>query len=204
MYRNPLNNGDLSDYNSLKNQIDYGARIKKYEKVKLEIEPTELQKYYQYLTYQQPILDELNYVAEKLKNEDIKKQKENFEFIEKLKNQKETQLKGIANKEKNLTRELKNELFDTPTINVDMTPTINTDLEMQINAANKLKANIKARQTERLYNIGVQNIKKIQKEEEELSQLETVDNNDFQVVERKKKGGRPKGSKNTPKRTLNL
>ena len=51
MYRNPANcNGDLSDYNSLKNQRNYSEIIKKYSSKKLKTEPTELQKYYEYLT----------------------------------------------------------------------------------------------------------------------------------------------------------
>lgn len=131
MYKNPLNNGDLSDYNSLKNQRDYGAIIKRYEKVKLETKPSELQKYYQFLTYKQPILDELNYVSERLKTEDIKKQNENFEFIEKLKNKNETKLKDLSKKEKDLSNEIKIDLFDNP-INKDLTPTINTDLEIEL------------------------------------------------------------------------
>ena len=73
MYKNPLNNGDISDYNSLKKQTNNGSIVKKYQSKKLETKPTELQKYYQYQTYQQPILDELNYVAERMRTEDIKK-----------------------------------------------------------------------------------------------------------------------------------
>ena len=83
MYKNPLNNGDISDYNSLKKQHDNGRKVKKYQSVKLQTKPTELQKYYQYMTYQQPILDELIYVAERMRTEDINKQKEDFEFNEK-------------------------------------------------------------------------------------------------------------------------
>ena len=132
MYRNPLNNGDLSDYNSLKNQRDYGARIKKYEKIKLETKPNELQKYYQYLTYQQPILDELNYVAERMRSENINKQKEDFNIIKDIHKEKETKLKDIANTEKDLTPELKNELFDEPQVIMDLMPTINTDLELEL------------------------------------------------------------------------
>jgi len=109
MYKNPLNNRDLSDYNSLKKQRDYGSIIKKYENKKLQTEPTELQKYYQYLTYQQPILDELNYVAERMRNEDIKTK---------------------TLKEKDVSRE---DLFDNASIvkNDDPTPIINSSLEME-------------------------------------------------------------------------
>lgn len=163
MYKNPLNNGDLSDYNSLKKQMDYGARIKKYEKVKLKTKPTELQKYYQYLTYQQPILDDANYIAERMKNEDIKKQKENFEFIQKLKDQKETQLKGVANKEKDLTSELKNELFDEPQQLIDMTPTINTILEMTTNDDDNI-SNIPVGSNEAIFELSRTEEKKAMKE----------------------------------------
>ncbi len=46
MYKNPINNGDVSDYNSLKKQRDNGAIIKKYESIKLKTKPNELQKYF--------------------------------------------------------------------------------------------------------------------------------------------------------------
>lgn len=131
MYRNPLG-GDLSDYNSLKKQRDNGARVKKYEKIKLETKPNELQKYYQYLTYQQPILDDLNYIAERMRNEDINKQKEDFNTIKDIHKEEETKLKDIANTEKDLTPELKNELFDEPQVIMDLMPTINTDLELEL------------------------------------------------------------------------
>lgn len=164
MYRNPLNNGDLSDYNSLKKQRDYGARVKKYEKIKLKTEPTELQKYYQYLTYQQPILDEANYVAERMKNEDIKKQKDDFEFIEKLKKGREETLKGIANKEKDLTPILKNELFDEPQVIMDMTPTINTGLEMIINNDDDAISNIPTGSNEAIFELSRTEEKKAMRE----------------------------------------
>jgi hypothetical protein len=126
MYINPLNNGKISDYNSLKNQINPIPILNKYRK-KLETIPNETQKYYQYLTYQQSILDELNYVAERLKTEDIKKQKDNYEFLEDLKIKREGQLKKFSNKE-----DIAYDLFDNISLkkNNDMTPTINTDLEM--------------------------------------------------------------------------
>ena len=41
---------DLSDYSSLKNQYDPASIVKKYSNRKLKTEPTELQKYYSYLT----------------------------------------------------------------------------------------------------------------------------------------------------------
>lgn len=126
MYRNPLNNGDLSDYNSLKNQIDYGSIIKEYQVNRPITTPTELQKYYEFETYERPILDELNYVAERMKNENIKKQKEDFEFIQKLKEQKEALIpKKVENK-------IRNDLFDYPQNSViDLTPTIITDNELE-------------------------------------------------------------------------
>ena len=131
MYINPLNNGDISDYNSLKKQTDNGSKVKKYQSKKLETKPTELQKYYQYQTYQQPILDELNYVAERMKTEDIKKKTDDYNFIEALKIKREGLMKEISNKEgEDIAR---NELFDySSTIkNNDMTPVINTDVEME-------------------------------------------------------------------------
>lgn len=153
MYKNPLNNGDLSDYNILKKQQDYGARVKRYERIKKQkaalTEATEIQKYYQYLTYQQPILDEAAYVAEKMKNEDIKKQKEDFEFIQKLKNERDEKFKNTSKIEKDLTPILRNELFDTPIINTDLTPTILTNVELDNNptilekAASKIQALVK-------------------------------------------------------------
>ena len=138
MYRNPLNNGDISDYNSLKKQRDYGAIIKKYQSRKLKTQPNELQKYYQYMTYQQPILDELNYVAERMKNENIQKKKEDFNFIEDLKIKREQKMKEQSVKEKDINNNIRNDLFDyNSTIkNDDMTPTINTDIELNIESSN--------------------------------------------------------------------
>ena len=130
MYKNPLNNGDISDYNSLKKQQDNGSKVKKYQSVKLQTKPTELQKYYQYLTYQQPILDELNYVAEKMRTEDIKKKTDEYDFIEGLKIKKEGLMKETSKKEEDKGME---DLFDkSSTIkNDDMTPIINTDVELE-------------------------------------------------------------------------
>jgi hypothetical protein len=129
MYKNPLNNGDISDYNSLKKQRDNAAIVKKYQNKKLQTEPNELQKYYQYLTYQQPILDELNYVAERMRNEDIKTKTDDYNFIEELKIKREGLMKQDAIGEKDIARDT---LFDkSSTIkNNDATPTINTDIEM--------------------------------------------------------------------------
>jgi hypothetical protein len=132
MYKNPLNAGKVSDFNSLKNQRNNGSIIKKYESKKLEIEPTELQKYYQYLTYQQPILDELNYVAERMRTEDIKTKNDDYNFIEDLKIKREALMKETSKKEGNdIARET---LFDASSSVKydDKTPTINTDIELEI------------------------------------------------------------------------
>lgn len=133
MYKNPLNNGDISDYNSLKNQRNYSSIINKYKK-KLPTEPTELQKYYQYLTYQQPLLDEMNYVAERMKKEDINKQKEDYNFIEDLKIKREEEMKKKSELEKDMNNVIRNDLFDTSSTikQEDTTPTINTDVELTI------------------------------------------------------------------------
>ena len=132
MYKNPLNAGKVSDYNSLKKQRNNASIIKKYESKKLEIEPTELQKYYQYLTYQQPILDELNYVAERMKNEDIKTKKDDFNFIEDLKIKREQLMKETSKKEEDI-KKIRETLFDNASTikNNDPTPNINTDVEME-------------------------------------------------------------------------
>jgi hypothetical protein len=133
MYKNPLNNGKLSDNNSLKKQRDYGSIIKKYENIKLETKPTELQKYYQYLTYQQPILDELNYVAERMRNEDIKTKTDDYNFIEDLKIKRENQMKENSQREESIKKN-RDSLFDySSTVKQDdMTPVINTDIEMEM------------------------------------------------------------------------
>lgn len=130
MYKNPLNNGDISDYNSLKKQHDNGRKVKKYQSVKLQTKPTELQKYYQYMTYQQPILDELNYVAERMRTEDIKKKTDDYNFTEELKIKREALMKEKAKNEKDIGTET---LFDkSSTIKQDdMTPVIATDVEME-------------------------------------------------------------------------
>lgn len=130
MYKNPLNNGDISDYNSLKKQRNPGAIVKKYSSKKMQTEPTELQKYYQYMTYQQPILDELNYVAERLRTEDIETQKKNFNFIEDQKIEREKSMKTLAEVNK---EDIRNELFDGSSIRKqeDATPTITTDVELE-------------------------------------------------------------------------
>lgn len=130
MYKNPLNNGDLSDYNLLKKVKDKSGEIKKYKRKLEQGVPTEQQKYYQYMTYQQPILDELIYIAERMRTEDINKQKEDFEFNEKLKEDREKKLKQFAEKNR---EEGARELFEIlPKDEIDITPTISTNLEDQL------------------------------------------------------------------------
>lgn len=134
MYRNPLNNGDLSDYNFTKKEMSDSEKVKKYEKVKLETAPTELQKYYQYLTYKQSILDEINYIAERMRSEDINKQKNDFNFIEDLRIEREKQMKERAKIESLIKKDQQQELFGYSSLEKteDMTPTINTELELEI------------------------------------------------------------------------
>jgi hypothetical protein len=131
MYKNPLKSVNISDNNSLKKQRDYGKIVKKYETVKLKTEPNELQKYYQYQTYQQPILDELNYVAERMRTEDIKTKNDDYNFIEDLKIKREKLMKETATAKKEIGTET---LFDEESIikQEDMTPVIATDLEFEI------------------------------------------------------------------------
>lgn len=150
MYKNPLNNGDLSDYNSLKNQKDYRPDINKYQssaegerKRKLKTKPSELQKYYEYLTYQQPILDELNYIAEKQKTEDLEKQKNDYSNLEKVKQQREDNINKTINinEPKTEKERIKEELFDEPKpFNLkmsDLTPNIQTNNELEFEIQDK-------------------------------------------------------------------
>lgn len=140
MYRNPANyNGDLSDYNSLKKQRNNSEIIKKYSSKKLKTEPTELQKYYEYLTYQQPILDEINYTAEKVKTENIKKQKEDFEFLEKLKEEREKKMKGVIDKTETKTEKerIKETLFEPEQTSIDLNPSFQTENELELEIRDK-------------------------------------------------------------------
>lgn len=133
MYKNPLNNGDISDYNSLKKQMNNGVRVKKYQSIKLKTEPDELQKYYEYMTYQQPILDESNYIAERMRTEDIKKKTDDYDFTEKLKIERENKMKEQSTNEKSMDSEIRQELFDEASTvkNDDITPIITTDIELE-------------------------------------------------------------------------
>lgn len=251
MYKNPLNNGDLSDYNSLKNQQDNGKIIKKYQSRKLKTEPTELQKYYQYLTYQQSILDELNYVAQRMKDENIQKQKEDFNFIEDLKLRREKTMQEEAKMESTI-KEMRESLFNYPLVEIekDITPTIITDneLETQIQEEpimitkeeksslkiqkailDKIKRNraksevrqkkqeeenkkegareriadiMSARRQRIAYNEYVNRLEEI-KSQAETQAVEEIKKLEKETNELRRRG-RPKGSKNEPKRTLNL
>lgn len=184
MYRNPANyNGDLSDYNLLKKQRNNSGIIKKYSSKKLKTEPTELQKYYEYLTYQQSILDEINYTAEKLKTENIKKQKEDFEFLEKLKEEREKKMKGFIDKTepKTVKERIKETLFEPEQISLDLTPSFQTENELELDirdinfkekeqtlkeqASNLLKASIKRAQIQPLYREGAEYQRKVAKKE---------------------------------------
>jgi hypothetical protein len=73
----------LSDYNSLKNQQKQSDLFKKYNRI-LKAKPTNLLKYYDYLTNKKPILDELNYLSNvqiaNAKNE-VAKQLENATIL---------------------------------------------------------------------------------------------------------------------------
>jgi hypothetical protein len=128
--------------NSLMNQRNYGPIIKKYQSKKTKvIIPSELQKYNQYMTYQRSILDELNYVAEKLKNEDLKKKSDDYEYIEKIKSQREDIMKTRSKVEE---QDLIESLFDPPIIKIkDYTPTVKTNLEDEILDVDDLKKEYK-------------------------------------------------------------
>jgi len=108
---------EASDTNIPMNIKDDGKIIKKYSSRKLKTIPTELQKYNEYLTKSQPILDEANYVASRRKDKRTKKKEEDFEFIEDLKD------KRRAEKSK------------------DKTPTILTDFEL-VNPKTDLFSNL--------------------------------------------------------------
>ena len=249
MNKNPLKSVNISDNNSLKKQRDYGKIVKKYQSVKLQTEPNELQKYYQYLTYQQPILDELNYVAERMRTEDIKTKTDDYNFIEDLKIKQEKLMKETATAKKEIGTET---LFDEESIikQEDMTPVIATDLEMvypaepqprqiqeykndlfddgnsndllsiadtapikeenkKIEAVNKIKyayKNKKAR--EEFINTGadkkIEEIKELIKENSSIASQADTEKYSNIPKNKGKGGGRPKGSKNTPKKTLDL
>lgn len=142
MYKNPLTVGYSTDDNLLKNQRDNAEIIKKYTSRKLKQGiPTETQKYYEYLTYQQPILDELIQASDKMNNDNAEKLKKNFYVLENLRIKREKDMKDKVDREvkDNTVKEMiKKELFeDTSFIKSDdKTPTINTNLDME-NIKNK-------------------------------------------------------------------
>lgn len=139
MYKNPIN-PNLSDYNSLKKQRNNGAIVEKYSSVKLQTKPTEKQKYYEYLTYQQPILDEINYLTEKLRNEETQKNNEILKKTEEIKNNIENEMKNEVNISETTEEKerIKNELFDTISNNNDLMPSINTDFELEFKLKEEL------------------------------------------------------------------
>lgn len=125
---------DLSEINLLRNQRDYGKYINDIKKTfasKKQGVPTSRTKYNQFLTLQQPILNELNYIAEKQKTENIQKQKDDFEFTEKLKEEREKKMKELTEKKIKDKETILVDLFGEPSkpVEKDLTPTISTALE---------------------------------------------------------------------------
>jgi hypothetical protein len=167
MYKNPFNYGDLSDYNSLKNQKNIGEIINKLKKTDRKTKPTELQKYYEYLTYQQPILDELNFIAEKQRFEDLTKQKADFDFLQNIKQDRENKMKELVdiNEPKTDREIIKNELFYEPkpfnTKIDDLTPLIQSQNELIFEVLDKKENDIR-REGAEILDIDIGKIKKNQ------------------------------------------
>jgi hypothetical protein len=69
-----------------------------------------------------------------MKNEDINKQKEDFNFVEDLKIKREEEMKKQSELEKDMSNDIRNELFDISSTvkEEDPTPTIITDTELTI------------------------------------------------------------------------
>jgi len=174
MYKNQLTVGYSTDNNLLKNQRDNTEIIKKYTSRKLKQGvPSETQKYNEYLTYQQPILDELNYIADKSKNNDVEKLKKNYYTLENLRLKKEKEMKDKVDREvkDNTVKEMiKKDLFENTTFikSNDATPGINTNLEMENKAARVLQAAINRAQIQQTEN----KINQIIKEEESAVKIE--------------------------------
>ena len=118
--RNSINYKTLNDYNSLRNQYDPSIIINKYSNIRLEVQPNELQKYYEYLTKGQVILDELNYINERLKTEDLIKMRDNFLYLENIKQERERNMS--SNPKEILKKDLGFE---------DLTPTVETGFELE-------------------------------------------------------------------------
>lgn len=201
----------LRDDNKLLDQEKQSgiALIKKYKSRKLKPEPTEVMKYYEYETYQRPILDELNYVSERMKTENINKQKTDFDFIEDLKIKREKEMKERAKNESDIDR-LKKELFGGSSVKSDdMTPTITSELELESRSLSreqleKMKRKSEIRKEQSALIIEKAILSKVKRdrankpptEEEVLTSM---------VEETKKRGrGRPKGSKDTQPRKSRL
>lgn len=122
----------ITDYSAPNNQIDKSKEIKKYQR-RLKPEPTEKQKFNEYLTYQQPILDELNYNTEKKRQKKEQRKEEDFIRTEELKDKREEQLKkkALMGKTPEIKQRLQEDLFDVkPVINKDPNPTINTNIDL--------------------------------------------------------------------------
>lgn len=116
-----INRKNLSDYSSLKKPNKDGEIIKEYTSIKLKTEPTELQKYYEYLTKSQSVLDEVNYVADRMKREDLETLRQEYLFLEKLKADREKEIS------KDAVKVIKGEIVN----NEDITPTIQTPMELE-------------------------------------------------------------------------
>lgn len=174
--------------------------VKKYTSKKLKEKPTNELKYYEYLTYQRPILDEMNYVAERMKTENINKQKSDFEFIEDLKNKREKQMKELAKTEGDIER-LKKELFEGDEITItDDTPTITTELELSLDSRNQIDfEKIKEKASSKIQAL----VRGVNLREKALSSVvETLPSAIGDIVKRTR--GRPKGSKDTQPRKSRL
>lgn len=172
--------------------------INKYKSKKLKEKPTDELKYYEYLTYQRPILDELNYVSERMKTENINKQKTDFEFIEDLKNKREKQMKEMAKTESEIER-LKKELFSGDEMVIsDTTPTITTNLELVSRNDGDFEK-IKEKASSKIQAL----VRGVNLREKALSSvIEALPETIGDVIKRTR--GRPKGSKDTQPRKSRL
>ncbi len=121
-----INRKNLSDYSSLKKPNKDGEIVKEYTSIKLKTEPTELQKYYEYLTNEQAILDEVNYVADRMKREDLRSLREEYRFLEELKIERQKELLKEEQREAGI-KKISGEIIS----NNDITPTIQTPMELE-------------------------------------------------------------------------
>jgi hypothetical protein len=120
-----INRKNLSDYSSLKKPNRDGDIIKEYTSRKLKTEPTELQNYYEYLIKSQSILDEVNYVADRMQREDLQFLRQQYRFLEELKAEREKEL--LTETDRAGIKKIIGEIVDNP----DITPTIQTPLELE-------------------------------------------------------------------------